>query len=288
MYKKHINCLLCDSEKLVELAKYAHHHLVKCKTCGFIFCDRVPSLDELLANYNRYPRGGTISPITIKRYNELLDFFEKYRKHNKLLDIGCGDGNFLEIAKKRNWEVYGTEFTDDAITICKNKGLRVIKGILNPEEFSDFQFDIITSFEVIEHINNPQTEISNIEKLLRAGGVFYFTTPNFNSISRYYLGPNWSVIGYPEHLLYFNVRTIKRLLSKKSLKKIYIKTTGISLNRWKAESVESSGVQKNFDEKIREKSETRFLFMMLKRIINYFLNTTRLGDTLKVLYEKRA
>lgn len=286
MYQTHQNCLLCGSEKGLSLNRYSRHYLVKCKTCGFVFCNRIPTMEELLANYNRYPRGSSISPITIKRYNELLDSLERYRHNNKLLDIGCGDGCFLEIAKKRNWEVYGTEFTDDAVLICKNKEINIVKGILNPDDFPNIQFDVITSFEVMEHIYNPQPEINNIDKLLRNGGAFYFTTPNFNSISRHYLGPDWTVIGYPEHLLYYTVKTIKYLLNKKSWGKKFIKTTGISLSRWKTEKGNTSNNQ-NIDEAFREKSESKVIFKLLKLFTNYALNITRLGDTIKVLYEKQ-
>ncbi len=60
------------------------------------------------------------------------------------------------------------------------------EGKLNPKNYTDEEFDVITSFEVLEHINNPVEEIKIFHKLLRLGGLVYLTTPNFNSISRYY------------------------------------------------------------------------------------------------------
>jgi 2-polyprenyl-3-methyl-5-hydroxy-6-metoxy-1,4-benzoquinol methylase len=67
----------------------------------------------------------------------------------------------LEVAKRKGWEVYGTEYTDEAVAICAAKGINMIKGKLNPAHYAAESFDIITSFEVIEHINNPNEELSN-------------------------------------------------------------------------------------------------------------------------------
>ena len=118
------------------------------------------------------------------RYNELLDIFERYRKTSNILDIGCGVGYFLEEAKKRNWNVYGTEYSEQAVNICTEKGLNVKKGTTSSINFDKEFFDIITSFEVIEHINNPLEEIQSIYNILRDDGIFYLTTPNINSITR--------------------------------------------------------------------------------------------------------
>ncbi len=125
--KNHVNCLICKSDRLVNLESYSSTFLCKCKDCGFVFSKKIPTSDELIKHYSNYGRNDYLSPITVKRYNELLDYFEKYRKTNKILDVGCGIGYFLEEAKKRNWEVYGTEYTDVAIDICTSKGISMQK-----------------------------------------------------------------------------------------------------------------------------------------------------------------
>ena len=121
---------------------------------------------------------------------------------------------FFEIASKRGWEVYGTEYTKDAINICKSKGINIQEGKLNPQNYLVEEFDVITSFEVLEHINNPIEEISNFYKILRKGGLVYLTTPNFNSVSRFYLKSDYNIITYPEHLSYYTTRTLKNYLEK--------------------------------------------------------------------------
>lgn len=284
MFSTHKNCLLCNNTILKALKGYDKDYLVKCASCGFVFSERIPSSEELLAHYKKYKRGGAISEITIKRYNELLDVFETYRETNNILDIGCGDGYFLEVAHKRGWKVFGTEFTDEAMEVCKFKGITVHLGTLNSLNYLGIKFDIITSFEVIEHINNPQQEVQHIKEIIRTGGALYITTPNFNSISRTLLGPKWNVIEYPEHLSYYTAKTLRVFLTRHEFKKIRTETTGININRFN-QSVDESTTKQN-QEAIREKTETKLIYRFLKKTINAVLNITSAGDNLKGLFVK--
>lgn len=280
----HNKCLICNSSSLENLEVYKHAYLVKCKTCKFIFSKKKPSLKELIDHYDGYSRNDYLSPITIIRYNELLDKFEKFKKTKKLLDVGCGIGYFLEVATKRGWEVYGTEYTEDAINICKSKGINVQKGKLQPQNYQIEQFDVITSFEVIEHINNPIEEITNFYKILRKGGLVYLTTPNFNSISRYYLKSNYNIITYPEHLTYYTPKTIKHLFKKLNFETLKIETTGFSVTRIKTSMGLSNQAfisKKSDDEILRRRIEKNFILKKSKIIVNLILSAFGKGNSLK-------
>ncbi len=283
------HCLICNNNGLKTLSTYHNAYLVKCKNCGFVFCNKAPSTEELIAHYNTYPRNDTISPITIKRYGELLEIFEPYKKTENILDVGCGNGHFLSEAKKRGWKVFGTEYTDTAMEICRKKDITMFQGKLNPKDFGDLHFDVITSFEVLEHINNPQEEIKNFNQLLREGGVVYLTTPNFDSLSRYLLKDKWSIIEYPEHLCYYTSSTLNYLFKNSGFKKSNVLTTGISLNRLKHNTNNSgeTAIKKNEDELLRNKTENNPLFGLLKKMVNGVLSITHKGDTLKGTFIKQ-
>ena len=279
------NCISCSSDKIVKLNRYSKGFLFKCKNCSLVFANKIPSVKELEAHYSNYSRNDYLSPITIKRYNELLDKFEKYRKTNNILDVGCGIGYFLEEAKKRGWNVYGTEYTEEALKICNEKGISLNKGKLNPDNYN-FKFDIVTSFEVIEHINNPIEEITNINSILRNEGLFYLTTPNFNSINRYYLKEKWNVIVYPEHLTYYTKSTLKKLIQKQGFKTISNKTTGISITRIKT-SKEKKADNSEFisanteDEKLRNNIEKNRFLQFGKKAVNWILSFLGIGENIK-------
>ena len=283
------SCPVCDASRINQLTGYSKDYLVQCENCKFVFAQRIPTLPELIAHYETYPRTNSISDITIKRYNELLDYFEAFRNTNNIIDVGCGDGFFLETAKKRGWNVYGTEYTDIAIKICNEKGITMHQGKLDTRNYAVDFFDVITSFEVIEHINNPTEEIQNFAGIIRKGGIVYVTTPNFNSAARLYLKNTWTVIEYPEHLSYYTRKTLSYLFEKNGFKTIRFQTTGISFNRiqssqLKAESKPTPAV--NTDEMLRSKSETNPLFKLAKKAVNTLLTISSKGDTLKGTFEK--
>lgn len=284
MSSQHSSCLLCKGTNLAPLAGYEKAHLCQCKSCSFVFAQQIPTVQELIEYYDGYGRNDYLSPITIKRYHELLDQFEPFRKTNNLIDVGCGIGYFLEVAKERGWNVYGTEYTDEAIRICSEKGITMKQGKLNPDDFKDIEFDIVTSFEVLEHINNPLEEVANFNTILRTGGLVYFTTPNFNSLLRYRLKANYNVITYPEHLSYYTPKTISRLFTAKGFKKKKVETTGISLTRLKTSKGESSQAyisETSDDEQLRNNIETKWYLQVAKTIINKTLTLFGIGDSLK-------
>ncbi len=280
----HKACLLCGSSEFHSLGKeYEHAYLVKCSSCGLVFGKRIPTEAELQLHYAKYTRDNSISPITIKRYEELLDQFEPYRKLNRILDIGCGDGHFLAVAKRKGWEVFGTEYTNEAVNVCREKGIQIHQGSI--QNYVADQFDVITSFEVLEHINDGREHLSKINELLRNKGLFYFTTPNFNSMSRRVLGGKWNVIEYPEHLLYYTKPTISKILNDAGFSKISFKTTGFNMQRFKLSGGNAEHIG-NTDETLRNAIEEKKLLQFAKKIINGILNTFRLGDTLKGFFIK--
>jgi 2-polyprenyl-3-methyl-5-hydroxy-6-metoxy-1,4-benzoquinol methylase len=288
LYPQHIECLISGSKELKVLKGYEKHYLVK-SPIGFVFCSRIPSQKELLEYYNAYNRTDFYSPITKLRYHELLAQFEPFRKTNKILDIGCGSGYFLQEAKAKGWEVYGTEYTDEAMSIGQNKGINMQKGVLNPGNYSEGMFDVITSFEVIEHINNPKEEVGNIYKILRKGGLVYLTTPNFNALERFYLKGNYTVIDYPEHLSYYTAKTLNYLFTNNGFRKKKINTTGISLSRLRISIKKMKNIENHealisatsTDEIIREKSQSNVFFKLAKNTLNGILNFFKVGNSLK-------
>ncbi|MBW3544924.1 MAG: class I SAM-dependent methyltransferase [Bacteroidetes bacterium] len=292
MKRYHTECLICNSTRIAELIGYEKHDLVKCKDCDFVFMRAIPSTEELSDHYSTYSYGSNLflSPITIKSYNNLLDEFEQYRSSNKILDVGCGAGFFLEQAQKRGWEVYGTEYSNKALELCAAKGFKMQEGVLDSKGFSVHNFDVITSFEVIEHINNPQEELYHINRLLRSGGLFYCTTPNFNSIMRYYLKDNYNIIGYPEHLSYYTYKTLTKVLKKSGFKKKKFLITGISLTRIsESKSTVASTVEliNSADEKLRRQIEQKWYLGLVKSIANNILTLSNTGMTLKGYFEKK-
>ena len=288
-YKQFTKCLITGKDDLIPLKGYEKNYLVKSKSSQFVFCSRIPTEQEILNHYNNYPIGyNADSEINTTRINERLDEFEKFRKTNKILDVGCGPGLFLIEAKKRGWDVYGTEFTDNQITYLKEKGINTYQGKLKNRCFDENSFDIIISSEVIEHINNPLEEMILFKSFLRKGGLVYITTPNFNAIERHILKGDYEVIEYPEHLSYYTPKTIDLLLKSNGFKKVKITTTGVSISRIKNSRHKKKNInttEKSTDEELRKSLESGYK-RHIKSFLNWMLNLFKVGNSLKVWYVK--
>ncbi len=290
--RKHQRCPLCEQPQLRPLAEYYDAHgLVKCQNCRFVCMERIPTLEELNDHYSTYAYEGEgyLSPLTVQSYQRLLDEWEPFRKNNRILDVGCGRGWFLIEAKKRGWKVFGTEFSEAGVARCREAGIDIRAGALTADSFPPGHFDIITSFEVIEHINNPRQELRYITDFLRAGGLFYCTTPNFDSLMRYYLKADYDVIGYPEHLCYYTVRTLNHAAGLYGLRPIKVLTTGLSLTRLRTsqkQSEEAFVSQTSADEHLRQRIAQKWYLGVAKSLINRFLTLTQTGMTLKGYYQK--
>lgn len=281
-------CPTCSSSKVNELTQYQEDFLAQCQNCTFVFSWKIPTTEELTKHYNSYNRHRYYSPITIKRYHTLLDQFEAYRKTNNILDIGCGGGVFLLEAKKRGWNVYGTEYTMEGVKFCAQKGIHMHQG-LNPSNYGHPEnfFDVVTSLEVIEHMPSAKDEVASYYQLLRPGGIVYLTTPNFDSISRRLAKEKWNILEYPEHLCYYTRKTLSFLFQSAGFKRIDFSTTGISFDRLKRNvgPINFSNDKKN-DEKLRVLAEEKPLFRLAKKITNSLLTLTSKGDTLKAIFMK--
>jgi SAM-dependent methyltransferase len=290
---QHTQCLVCRSDDLRRLPGFRRVSLVKCADCGLVFCIDIPTREQLVTHYDQYLRDTSYeSHVSNVRREEWLDQFTKYSQTNRILDVGCGIGDLLNQARRRNWETHGVEFTDRAVEICTNNGHRMTRGPLDPSRYERDYFDVV---EVLEHINNQIEEMARVGQILRPGGLLFITTPNFNSLSRRALGDHWNVIQYPEHLAYFTPATLKRLMHSGGYETAWLRTTGVSVTRWKASianrntPVRTANRKRahSADEKLRTVLEKKGA-KQIKRTMNWLLTLTQTGDSIKAGFVKRV
>jgi SAM-dependent methyltransferase len=280
---KKIICPVCESKNLCPYKIGTSFELTKCIKCNLVFSSITPTEEDISKYYEKYAYEGIseLSPITTIRFHEWLAKFESFRKLNNILDVGCGRGEFLEEAQKIGWNVIGSEYSETAVKILKEKKIPTISGDI-VEYLTDKYFDVIVSIEVIEHLRTPLQNIEKMFSLLRPGGLLFLTTPNRKSLTGLIIKSRWRVFEYPEHLFYFSIGSMEKLLIKVGFREIKIITTGISPTAIKNGIFKKDKTTLQSEEEFRGKTESNIFFAFLKKTINLLLNIFKKGDTLKI------
>lgn len=142
----------------------------------------------------------------------------KIEKHSKkrmgrILDIGCATGVFLNEMKSHGWDAYGVEPSSYAAGVAvERSGLNVFNGYLDEVDFEDHFFDVITLWDVFEHLADPNEALRIIKRILKPDGSLVITMPNTDSWERKIFNQYWAGWDVPRHYHIFSEDAIERLL----------------------------------------------------------------------------
>ena len=134
--------------------------------------------------------------------------------HGRLLDIGFGDGIFLDHARAIGWEVTGIDPDPQVVENARQRGLNVYQGGLEVLAEESESFDVITMSHVIEHVHKPMAVFEACYRLLKAGGQLWVETPNIDSLGRSRFQHNWRGLETPRHLVLFNGQSLRTALDR--------------------------------------------------------------------------
>jgi len=135
---------------------------------------------------------------------------------NLLLDVGCASGDFLNFMRKKyHWEVQGVEISSYAAALARDKfNLDVFTGTLEQAEFQENSFNVVTMWDVLEHLHDPNSTLQEIARILKPAGMLALRVPNADSFDAKIFGPYWSGLDSPRHLYVFGKSTITKILEK--------------------------------------------------------------------------
>ncbi|MGI9294212.1 MAG: class I SAM-dependent methyltransferase [Pseudomonadales bacterium] len=135
----------------------------------------------------------------------------------KVLDIGCGNGEYLLRLKSIGWQCQGVEFNDTALAICREHGLEVFHGDLKAANFAAESFDFVTAHHLIEHTADPGELIREMARITKPGGTILIRTPNSKALGRRWFGVNWFANDVPRHLMLFCAKSLAILTEQHDL-----------------------------------------------------------------------
>lgn len=219
-------CPICRSKSEKTVLSKVHlimdldHDLVACDKCGVIYFDPLPSLEELSDFYS----ASYFSHFVGWRDEVSGDMYSKKLKRIKdsgnFLDVGCAAGYFIYgINKKSDWNVYGVEYSKEAVDYAKEKlNLDVRQGELVDANYPDKFFDYIHLNNVLEHVSEPVKLLDECRRILKPDGYFFVSVPNGLNDSRnlveYYLLEHESPRSFSGHIFFFPGETLINMFDK--------------------------------------------------------------------------
>lgn len=130
----------------------------------------------------------------------------------KLLDIGSGDGEFLENSTQAGWNAEGIEPDPKAASIAASRNVKVKVGTVDTVDYPSNYFDVICSNQVIEHTHDPKYFLRKTYQWIKPGGTIWIGTPNFNSAIHSRFSENYCNLHPPQHLAIFNMNSLRTLV----------------------------------------------------------------------------
>jgi 2-polyprenyl-3-methyl-5-hydroxy-6-metoxy-1,4-benzoquinol methylase len=230
-------CPICKNDDTKSADMFMSDGIVykRCSNCSVVYQNPQPEfavteqIYDGLHYHDRYIKSEFVYLPTSKIYLNKLEIYLKEFddnfniKNKKLLDIGCGVGYFLYLAKEKGANVLGADISKWAAKYAKDKfNVDVISGDFLTMDLEDYSFDIVTMWQTIEHLPNPLDFINKIYKILKPGGFFMFATPDVDSWIVKFYKKRWNCFMPNEHLVLFNFKSAEIFLKKNNLSPIKI------------------------------------------------------------------
>lgn len=201
--------------------------LARCSTCSLVWLSNPPKPEEMHLHYtDAYHKlisaGGENSPA---RWGFRKVAIAQYKQSGALLDMGCSSGAFLESLKGEPWKLYGIEMSAEvARTAEARSGAQVFVGDILDAPFPRESFDVITCFDVLEHLYEPRRVMARVGEWLKPGGIFYILVPNVDSAEARVFGSYWHGLELPRHLFHFSPASLKFLTESAGLREVSLET----------------------------------------------------------------
>ncbi|RIH84528.1 Ubiquinone biosynthesis O-methyltransferase [Calidithermus terrae] len=150
------------------------------------------------------------------------------QKGGRLLDVGCGSGDFMARMRDLGWQVAGVEPDPTAAQLAQQRGLEVHQGTLEEAGLAEESFDVVTLNHVIEHLPDPISVLQTCRRLLREGGKIVIATPNSRSLGSRYFGQAWLDWDPPRHLYLFTRYSLGECVHRSGLCPLEVRTVAHS------------------------------------------------------------
>jgi SAM-dependent methyltransferase len=231
-----VECPVCDGAPAPEAFRartqsfsffplaYQFRHR-RCEGCGLVFVSPRLRPEVLRELYEQdYVRPSFLSAANVEKKGRDAEAYARHLRgfappdtHPRLLDVGAGHGPFVVAAAHEGWDVSGQEFADlselwDDVPVLRGR-IRVA-ALEDESVWPTGGFDVVTLWEVAEHLQDPRETFSSVARVLRPGGILALESPRADSVALAYLGPRWTQVIPEQHLYLWTRDSLSRLLSE--------------------------------------------------------------------------
>jgi 2-polyprenyl-3-methyl-5-hydroxy-6-metoxy-1,4-benzoquinol methylase len=228
------HCPLCQNDHYRHFKTCRDHtvsgedfDLVECDACGFRFTNPRPSADEIGQYYESddyTPHQNTSRGLidTLYRWVRLYTLRSKHRlisslvphPPGRLLDFGCGTGEFLDLCQSKGWMARGLEPDPGAQEVAAEKHDLTVEDPDHIQTLPADHFDVITLWHVLEHVSQLSSTIRDLRRTLAPTGTLAVAVPNCASFDAQYYGEYWAAYDVPRHLYHFRPPDVRRLFDR--------------------------------------------------------------------------
>ena len=251
-------CPLCHSQsstRVCEAPDVLHglpgqFRLVRCRDCRHVYLNPRPTLETIAQYYpsDYSPHASTNEPVhegtqppTPSRFIQLAKWVPGLRglyywlketgaefvppvqePQPQALELGCGNGNFLEILRDKGWHAQGLEPADAPVAAVRRKGFTVHHGVFGPALYEEHSLDAVFAWMVLEHLHDPPGTLREIHRILKPNGWLVLSVPNWGCWEPKVLGRYWYSLQLPTHLHQFTPRILRNTLAECGFEQIRV------------------------------------------------------------------
>lgn len=184
--------------------------------------------------------------LRTRRRMELDDqvfHLKKGDRPQRVLDIGCGSGQAMELLSSLGWETVGVEFDPQAAAVGRAKGLTILNGDVSEQGLASDSFDAVVLSHVIEHLPRPDATLRECLRLLKSGGQLVMLTPNADALGHRRYGRDWMALDPPRHLHIFTPESMRRIVRDAGFSVVEVTTSasGADRNAMLSEQIRAKG-----------------------------------------------
>ncbi len=205
--------------------------MVRCGSCSLV-CSHPAPTERVREKYeSQFDLAEYFAPLEARKaavYARRITWLPKpMAGRDRLCDVGCGDGQFLAVARAAGWKPCGIEMNPPAVRRARGRGFTVYAGEFEAlEDVPWSTFDVVTSWESLEHTAQPTVFVERLARLLKADGQLALATLNLPSLAWYLLGTRWSMV-VEDHFTYWNRRSLVSILGRQGFEIVRLENFGV-------------------------------------------------------------